>query len=291
MNDITEFLNTEMNKYAHEYGLGVFFSVYFERDFESTGAKGRLKEGEIAVVATTLPSELSYFIEVKPYVLYALIGDGVDFKTAVAALKGFATSYNLKNFPETYEEEGTTYRRANKVQLEQPQIAQNFVYYGSEYGAIAIMGMSVTTIDKVVDAESAEISSEGIVSRGGKYGFTYVKYDSVQEAYAGYEIKPLTMSPVLTSAPNSEVFPGCDIAKSEISTSTLTFSITLPAVNGYLQDDIYAMFSATGAGRNRDFRFAFYLDNTLIDGNFKLINCKFDTSPDGAPVLALGFSL
>lgn len=290
MSNIVEWLNNKLNTYAYEQGSDVLFHVYDERDFEDTSIKGRLKENEIAVVVSALPNELSYYVEVKPFSVYCLLTDAVDFSTALELIRGFSTAYNFTNEISSYQDESlNVYKKVIKYQLEQPQIAQDFTYYGNDYASVAILGLTQTIIDKVAELTCAALSS-GAVVQGDQYGLSYI-YEDEMHSITNEIILPLSFSCVLTSSTNTETFASNDMGQSIITASTLTLSFSIPAISNALTGKLYKQFLTTGTTRNDAYRLVFYLNGNKIDGNFKLVNMKYDTAPDGSPVIALGFTL
>lgn len=289
--NFAEWLNQKLNLYAYQMESELFFHVYDERDFEDTSIKGRLQENEIAVVVSALPTELSYYVEVKPFSVYCLLTDAVDFQTALELIRGFATENNFISEMSAYtDDDGNTYKKIVKYQFEQPQIAQDFTYYGNDYASVAILGATETVIDKVAEMTAAELDGDGEITQGDSYGITFI-YKNGDDEDVAQTILPLSFSIVLTSSTNTETFANVDVGQSIVTASTLTMSFSLPAITNELTKRLYKSFSTKGTGRNAKYRFAFFLDGNEIDGEFSLITNKYETAPDASPMLSLGFTL
>lgn len=257
--DYNELLRQQLYSLQNTLGLTDFtFIVDSEQAFLKNN---ELKPNTIYVLTRELQNEIQIGVDTQPIqVLILTEQDSLDISKVF--FSEFAKKYNWQVFSETKDSHNIWV----KQQYSDPVVLSNFNTVDYGYRSVLYMAVQLFIMTDYVDVKNLTIDNLAIT--------------------------PLSFILSYTASMNTQQFYSKPIANSVKSIATLSISLSIPAVTNTLTNKILSIVGqATGYNGNENFALSFTLDNTSFSVNMKLVSLQFETAPNQAPALRIGFML
>lgn len=243
-----------------------------ERDIEQNEGLLVVTENTINVVLKALPNTISYYVQSNPYEI-TVISEANDIKGTQEILSYFTSTYNYY-FQQLSEKNSDNVTQLNtyKHAYSSAVLVDPYMQQGVTVRGIFLINANITVINNVADI----YSSDGVLGSITVNGVDY-KLTSFSFAYV--------MNPNVSVAGNVS-----DLSTTIAQNGSFSLSIGTPCVSSSLVTSAITQ-ALGGLSSNTAYNVAFSVGGISFNNIMRLASVSFTSSPDDAPVLALGFTV